>query len=179
MSQFITIQGKTFFIILFTHMGVHNLKTLINTHEFIIIYRIMSRSNYVSFKNRLTIVFLSNLIIIVIYIFFLHISVGQCGNQIGSAFWPLVLHEYGIQTTSSEINFLKTQKNYNKNINDLCDAFNSFFYVPKFNSDLAFKTVSELVSAKVKARVGKFLNFLIIVLIKDFNLILLLNYRQF
>lgn len=83
---------------------------------------------------------------------FITIQVGQCGNQIGSAFWPLVLHEYGIQTTSSEINFLKTQKNYNKNINDLCDAFNSFFYVPKFNSDLAFKTVSELVSAKVKAR---------------------------
>ncbi|XP_033213460.1 tubulin epsilon chain-like isoform X1 [Belonocnema kinseyi] len=83
---------------------------------------------------------------------FITVQVGQCGNQIGSAFWPLVLHEYGIRTSESDINFLKTQKNYNKNTNELCDAFNSFFHVPNSNSDLAFKSVQELVSAKVKAR---------------------------
>lgn len=78
---------------------------------------------------------------------------GQCGNQIGSAFWPLVLHEYGVQTTSGGVNLLKTYKNYNKNDKELCDAFNSFFYVPDKKSNCKFTSISDLESARVKARV--------------------------
>lgn len=97
---------------------------------------------------------------------------GQCGNQIGSAFWPLVLHEYGIQTTSGGVNLLKTYKNYSKNNKELCDAFNSFFYVPDKKSECKFNSISDLESARVRARVCKFfyIDYFFRVLCKDHQL---------
>ncbi|XP_076171154.1 tubulin epsilon chain isoform X3 [Ptiloglossa arizonensis] len=83
---------------------------------------------------------------------FITIQVGQCGNQIGSAFWPLALHEYGVQTTNTAVNLLKTQHNYAKNANDLYDAFHSFFSIPDNSHDISFKTIADLRKAKVKAR---------------------------
>ncbi|XP_076624810.1 tubulin epsilon chain [Colletes latitarsis] len=83
---------------------------------------------------------------------FITIQVGQCGNQIGSAFWPLTLHEYGVQTTHTAVNLLKTQRHHIKNINDLSDAFHSFFSVPDNSHNLCFKTIADLKKAKVKAR---------------------------
>ncbi|KMR04382.1 tubulin epsilon chain [Lasius niger] len=84
---------------------------------------------------------------------FITVQVGQCGNQIGSAFWPLALHEYGIQTTSGGVNLLKVQRNHVKHINDLSNAFPSFFHVPVNTSDnLYFEDVADLNKAKVKAR---------------------------
>ncbi|XP_024945879.1 tubulin epsilon chain isoform X2 [Cephus cinctus] len=83
---------------------------------------------------------------------FITIQVGQCGNQIGAAFWPLALHEYGIQTSSGGVNLLKIDKNHMKNTKDLADAFHSFFHVPHTTSDLSFKTLADLNAAKVKAR---------------------------
>ncbi|XP_011496093.1 PREDICTED: tubulin epsilon chain-like [Ceratosolen solmsi marchali] len=84
---------------------------------------------------------------------FITVQVGQCGNQIGSAFWPLTLHEYGVQTTSGGVNLLKMYKNYSKNSKELSDAFSSFFYVPDSQQhSFAFKNVSDLEQAKVKAR---------------------------
>lgn len=86
-----------------------------------------------------------------------YILVGQCGNQIGSAFWPLALHEYGIQTTSGGVNLLKVQRNHIKHINDLSDAFPSFFHIPVKTDNLYFENVADLSKAKVKARVSIFL----------------------
>lgn len=86
------------------------------------------------------------------YLFSL-ISVGQCGNQIGSAFWPLALHEYGIQTTNTGTNLLRTQENHTKAIGDLPDAFHSFFSTPDNAHGLCFETVGDLRRANVKARV--------------------------
>ncbi|XP_034181458.1 tubulin epsilon chain isoform X2 [Osmia lignaria lignaria] len=83
---------------------------------------------------------------------FITIQVGQCGNQIGSAFWPLALHEYGIDTANTGMNLLKIQRNYIKNLSDLSDAFHSFFFVPDNRHDFCFKTVNDLRRAKVKAR---------------------------
>ncbi|XP_074094470.1 tubulin epsilon chain [Cotesia typhae] len=83
---------------------------------------------------------------------FICVQVGQCGNQIGSAFWPLALHEYGIETSSGGVNQLKFQKDHKKNIDDLADAFHSFFYVPDNSEKFSFKRISDLNSAKVKAR---------------------------
>lgn len=84
---------------------------------------------------------------------FLIILVGQCGNQIGSTFWPLALYEYGIQTPNTGTNLLKTQHNHIKHIGDLSDAFPSFFSMPDSSHNLCFKTISDLKKAKVKARV--------------------------
>ncbi|XP_050448864.1 tubulin epsilon chain-like isoform X2 [Cataglyphis hispanica] len=83
---------------------------------------------------------------------FITIQVGQCGNQIGSAFWPLALHEYGIQTTSGGVNLLKVQRNHVKHISDLSDAFPSFFHVPVNTDNLNFENVGDLNKAKVRAR---------------------------
>ncbi|XP_018052607.1 PREDICTED: tubulin epsilon chain-like [Atta colombica] len=83
---------------------------------------------------------------------FVTVQVGQCGNQIGSAFWPLALHEYGIQTTTGGVNLLKVQRNHVKHIGDLSDAFSSFFYIPNSKSKLHFQDVADLNAAKVKAR---------------------------
>lgn len=86
------------------------------------------------------------------YLLFFNILVGQCGNQIGSVFWPLALHEYGIQTTTGGVNLLKVQRNHVKHIDDLSDAFSSFFHVPNDKYKL-FQDVADLNTAKVKARV--------------------------
>lgn len=86
-------------------------------------------------------------------LFFFNISVGQCGNQIGSAFWPLALHEYGIQTTTGGVNLLKVQQDHVKHISDLSDGFSSFFYLPNDKYRSHFQDVADLNMAKVKARV--------------------------
>ncbi|XP_063994953.1 tubulin epsilon chain-like [Diachasmimorpha longicaudata] len=83
---------------------------------------------------------------------FVCVQVGQCGNQIGSAFWPLVLHEYGIETSSGGVNQLKIQKDYAKNIDDLSEAFNSFFHVPETSGKFSFSKLSDLTASNVKAR---------------------------
>ncbi|XP_043588244.1 tubulin epsilon chain-like [Bombus pyrosoma] len=83
---------------------------------------------------------------------FISVQVGQCGNQIGSAFWPLALHEYGIQTTNTGMNLLKTQRSHIKNMSDLSDAFDSFFVIPENTRDLCFKSITDLKRAKVRAR---------------------------
>ncbi|XP_031832288.1 tubulin epsilon chain [Nomia melanderi] len=83
---------------------------------------------------------------------FITVQVGQCGNQIGSAFWPLVLHEYGVQSASTGTNFLKIQRNYGKKADDLLDAIHSFFVVPDNLYNFCFKSMADLKKAKVKAR---------------------------
>lgn len=65
----------------------------------------------------------------------------------------MALHEYGVQTTNTAVNLLKTQHNYAKNANDLYDAFHSFFSIPDNSHDISFKTIADLRKAKVKARV--------------------------
>ena len=83
---------------------------------------------------------------------FITIQVGQCGNQIGSAFWPLALHEYGIQTTNTGTNLLRTQENHIKAVGDLPDAFHSFFSTPDNAHGSCFETIGDLRRANVKAR---------------------------
>jgi len=63
------------------------------------------------------------------------------------------LHEYGIQTSTGGVNLLKVQRNHVKHINDLSDAFSSFFHVPNDKYKLRFQDVADLNTAKVKARV--------------------------
>lgn len=43
---------------------------------------------------------------------FINVQIGQCANQIGSSFWPLVLHEYGVNTNIYSKNNLKIHKDY-------------------------------------------------------------------
>lgn len=81
------------------------------------------------------------------------IAVGQCGNQIGSAFWPLALHEYGIQTTSGGVNLLKVQRDHAKHVDDLSHALHSFFRVPDAADNLHFQSLADLTKARAKARV--------------------------
>ncbi|XP_075216962.1 tubulin epsilon chain-like isoform X3 [Lycorma delicatula] len=69
------------------------------------------------------------------------IQVGQCGNQIGSTFWPLVLKEHGI-STDIKIN----QKSV------LSDALPSFFYCPSDVPQSGYSSISDLKKANVKAR---------------------------
>ncbi|XP_032674365.1 tubulin epsilon chain-like isoform X2 [Odontomachus brunneus] len=82
---------------------------------------------------------------------FVTVQIGQCGNQIGSAFWPLALHEYGIQTTGN-VNLLKIQRTHVKHIKDLSDGFSSFFHVPGSVDSMHFQSVADLNTAKVRAR---------------------------
>ncbi|EFN83840.1 Tubulin epsilon chain [Harpegnathos saltator] len=82
---------------------------------------------------------------------FITIQVGQCGNQIGSAFWPLTLHEYGIQTTGN-VNMLKVQRTHVKHIKDMSEGFSSFFHVPDNADSMHFQNIADLNAAKVKAR---------------------------
>ncbi|KAK3915072.1 Tubulin epsilon chain [Frankliniella fusca] len=74
---------------------------------------------------------------------FITVQVGQCGNQIGSAFWPLALQEHGI-ATSKPIS-QQQRSRYN-------DAFHSFFWSPSDVTGASYKTLSDLENAKVKAR---------------------------
>lgn len=68
---------------------------------------------------------------------------GQCGNQIGSALWPLILQEYNINLTESSTN------NQNK-----CDhiqkSFTSFFHSQKPAN--SYNSLNDLLMNHVKAR---------------------------
>lgn len=65
---------------------------------------------------------------------------GQCGNQIGSALWPLILQEYGI--------------GYDRIVKQgLHPSFNSFFYIPEGSNFDNIKNFNDIKKSKVKARV--------------------------
>lgn len=71
---------------------------------------------------------------------------GQCGNQIGGAFWPLVLQEYGISNIPG-IKSIKKKQNVG-----IHQSFHTFFHVPDGNiADL--NSFVDLKLSKVKARV--------------------------
>lgn len=127
MSEFVTIQGKYF--ILISNKTVHQ---ILSTNE----------KNVLKKTKKLYFIFLHE-----------YVLVGQCGNQIGSAFWPLALHEYGIQTKTGGVHLLKVQRNHIKHISDLSDAFHSFFQIPDKAKNLHFQNVADLNKSKVKARV--------------------------
>jgi hypothetical protein len=78
--------------------------------------------------------------------------VGQCGNQIGGAFWPLVLREHGIETQKECISKLQSQ--HIQPNRRLLDAFHSFFLMSDGISVQSFKTLADLENAKVRARVS-------------------------
>ncbi|XP_044727332.1 tubulin epsilon chain-like [Chrysoperla carnea] len=80
---------------------------------------------------------------------FITIQVGQCGNQIGNALWPLILDEYGISQVPDGIHRDKYNDKSDFTIND---GFHSFFHVPENAKVRGFKTFSDLKQAKVKAR---------------------------
>ena len=79
---------------------------------------------------------------------------GQCGNQIGSAFWPLILEEHGIISTGKHISADMRHK--------LKEAFHSFFWIPPSSSG-NFQSLHDLRKEKVKARV--ILSIIIIIII--------------
>lgn len=72
------------------------------------------------------------------------ILVGQCGNQIGSDFWPLLLEEYGILSSSTNSSLNASFK--------LDKSFNSFFNCPEGASKLG--SLMDLSKSKVTARVS-------------------------
>ncbi|KAJ1527961.1 hypothetical protein ONE63_007894 [Megalurothrips usitatus] len=74
---------------------------------------------------------------------FITVQVGQCGNQIGSAFWPLALQEHGIATSKPVSQQQRSRYN---------DAFHSFFSSPSDTSGASYKSLHDLENAKVKAR---------------------------
>lgn len=74
---------------------------------------------------------------------------GQCGNQIGSEFWPLALNEYGIQS-SAEANNKKSLK-FDKN--DLFSSFQSFFHVQEEHKNVSINSFEDIKKCEVKARV--------------------------
>ena len=79
------------------------------------------------------------------------IAVGQCGNQIGGSFWPLVLQEHGIKIQKENS---KTQTSCRSSQEKLLEAFHSFFWSPHgiWADDL--KNLADLEEAKIKARVN-------------------------
>ncbi|XP_018580046.1 tubulin epsilon chain-like [Anoplophora glabripennis] len=74
---------------------------------------------------------------------FVVIQVGQCGNQIGSALWPLILQEYDINLYSED---------KKKTGDTLTPKPLSSFFNTSSKSDLACGTLAELINNKVKAR---------------------------
>ena len=78
------------------------------------------------------------------------IAVGQCGNQIGNEFWPLVLQEYGIATNYEHNTNLKDRDSKF----DSSSYLNSFFHIPESSKLGKHKTISDLVTNKIKARVS-------------------------
>ncbi|XP_069702505.1 tubulin epsilon chain-like isoform X1 [Periplaneta americana] len=82
---------------------------------------------------------------------FITVQVGQCGNQIGSAFWPLVLQEHGIET-QRKCHSKQLQRRSTQTQKRLFDAFHSFFWNPDGTSEADYKTLADLESAKIKAR---------------------------
>ncbi|XP_066996281.2 tubulin epsilon chain isoform X2 [Anabrus simplex] len=83
---------------------------------------------------------------------FITIQVGQCGNQIGSAFWPHVLQEYGIQIPRESGYWPRNQHHQVQPRPHLNDAFHSFFYCPDGDAGTTLKTLRDLENAKIKAR---------------------------
>nr|CAD7588389.1 unnamed protein product [Timema genevievae] len=78
---------------------------------------------------------------------FITLQVGQCGNQIGEAFWKLALREHGIQTLRNTNPQLPLGHSHSK----LFDAFHSFFYIPE-NNVSKLRTLADLETFKIKAR---------------------------
>ncbi|XP_022919824.1 tubulin epsilon chain-like [Onthophagus taurus] len=72
---------------------------------------------------------------------YITIQVGQCGNQIGSEFWPLVLQEYGI-----------TREKSKSKPPEQSTTFNSFFQIHPDYKGESFNTIQDLVDSEVKAR---------------------------
>lgn len=54
---------------------------------------------------------------------------------------------------NNSVNLLKTHENHNNNIEDLNEAFNSFFYVPDSRHANNLQNISDLELSNVKARV--------------------------
>jgi len=79
-------------------------------------------------------------------------TVGQCGNQIGGAFWPLVLREHGIEIVRDCTS--KSQPQHIQPNGGMLEAFHSFFSSSGGISEKSFKTLADLENAKVKARVS-------------------------
>jgi hypothetical protein len=79
-------------------------------------------------------------------------TVGQCGNQIGGAFWPLVLREHGIEIQRDCSS--KSQPHHIQPNGGMLEAFHSFFSSSGGISEQSFKTLADLENAKVKARVS-------------------------
>lgn len=79
-------------------------------------------------------------------------TVGQCGNQIGGAFWPLVLREHGIEIVRDSTS--KSQPQHFQPNGGMLEAFHSFFSSSGGMSEKSFKTLADLENAKVKARVS-------------------------
>ncbi|XP_049827269.1 tubulin epsilon chain-like isoform X4 [Schistocerca gregaria] len=80
---------------------------------------------------------------------FIIVQVGQCGNQIGNEFWPLVLQEHGIHWKNQKISTQKLQKSKQM---ELSKSLHSFFSIPKSSTETTYKTVADLERGKVKAR---------------------------
>ncbi|XP_049811882.1 tubulin epsilon chain-like isoform X2 [Schistocerca nitens] len=80
---------------------------------------------------------------------FIIVQVGQCGNQIGNEFWPLVLQEHGIHWKNQRISTQKLQKSKQM---ELSKALHSFFSIPKSSTESTYKTVADLERGNVKAR---------------------------
>jgi hypothetical protein len=78
-------------------------------------------------------------------------TVGQCGNQIGGAFWPLVLREHGIEMQRDHS--FKSQHQHIQPNGEMLQAIHSFFSSSSGISEQSFKTLADLENAKVKARV--------------------------
>lgn len=68
--------------------------------------------------------------------------VGQCGNQIGSALWPLILQEYNINESSST--------NTQKNCDQMHKSISSFFHIR--NKGHSYSNLNDLLMNHVKAR---------------------------
>lgn len=80
---------------------------------------------------------------------------GQCGNQIGSQLWPLILQEYGIQDVPGGI--VRQMTNYNDvKGNNNFDSLHSFFSGCEDLGDSNIpKAFSDIKKCNLKARVKK------------------------
>ncbi|XP_063239467.1 tubulin epsilon chain-like [Bacillus rossius redtenbacheri] len=72
---------------------------------------------------------------------FITLQVGQCGNQIGAAFWPLALREHGFQR----------QAQRRGTASEMQDALHSFFHVPE-HAPGRLHSLADLTQAGVSAR---------------------------
>ncbi|KAF5289217.1 hypothetical protein FQR65_LT00105 [Abscondita terminalis] len=75
---------------------------------------------------------------------FITIQVGQCGNQIGSTFWPSVLEEYGF-----EVNYKNKVSKRRQFLNSNFElSFHSFFSLPTDTKCSNFTTLADLKESK-------------------------------